>query len=619
MKTEVTFVMNEAPRPQFEDVADVVRYQLSRRSLVGGGAAAAMTAFLAACSGGGSYSDKPANNKPAATKSIQIGKANIPVPRDQAVIVGQVEYTVFDSFNGMIPNGSPGGAGVELSTEPLFFLSFATGKLTPWLATEYKYNDSHTELTMKFDPKAHWNDGQPLGANDFKFTVMLLKDRPDLFGGGGELKEFVKDVEVTDDHTAVVKLLKPTPRLHYNFIAAIAGAPINLMPEHVWKSQDPTKYKDNPPVRSGPYKLKQAIRNQKMFVWEKDPNYWAKDKLDVKPQYVIFQSTSKQADQAALAFERAEFDVGSIDEQHAKQLRNTGYPNLQTTQFHDPNPRVLWLNCDPSRGVISEPKMHWAINYCLDREKIGKSIWPVEVPPAVYPWADYPTNDKWKNDELANKYKFEFNPDKAAQLLDEIAPKGAGGKRMYKGKQINLEIITPSPVDGGEYAIANVLKTELAKVGVPATLRSLSGSVHDEKFQRGEYDIDSSWAGFAIDPEQLYTDWTSDKYQPIGKNAAGKNKLRFRNATFDELSKELARIDPSSPEAKPLLDQALEIYFQELPMLSVIQTGYPSYFNTAFWTGWPTDDDLYEVPLNWWPHFIFVLGKIKATGQKGPA
>ncbi|MGW6200070.1 ABC transporter substrate-binding protein [Kribbella sp. NPDC055110] len=607
------------PRPQYEDVEDVVRYQLTRRSMIGGGAAA-LTAFLAACSGGGSYSDKPANsNKPVATKSIQIGKANIPVPRDQSVIVGQVEYTVFDSFNGMIPNGSPSGAGVELSTEPLFYLSFATGEMRPWLATEYKYNDDHTEVTFKFDPKAHWNDGQPLGAADFKFTIMLLKDRPDLFGGGGELKEFVKAIEVPDAQTAVVKLLKPTPRFHYNFISAIAGPPLGIMPEHIWKSQDPTKYKDNPPVHSGPYKLKQAIRNQKMFIWEKDPNYWNKDKLDVKPQYVVYQSTSKQLDQASLAFERAEFDVGSIDEQHAKQLRNTGYPALQTTQFHDPNPRVMWLNCDPSRGVISEPKMRWAINYCLDREKIGKSIWPVPVPPAQYPWADYPTNDKWKNDELANKYKFEFNPDKATQLLDEIAPKNAAGKRTYKGKEINLEIITPSPVDGGEYAIANVLKTELAKVGVPATLRSLAGNVHDEKFQRGQYDIDSSWAGIAIDPEQLYTDWTSDKYQPVGKNAAGKNKLRYRNPKFDEVSKKLAGLDPNSEEAKPLLNQALEIYFQDLPMLSVIQTGYPSYFNTTFWKGWPTDDDLYEVPLNWWQHFIFVLGKIEPTGQKGPA
>lgn len=612
--------MNEAPRPQFEDVEDVVRYQLSRRSVVGGGAAAALTAFLAACSGSGSYSDKPAgNNKPTATKSIQIGKANIPVPRDQSVIVGQVEYTVFDSFNGMIPNGSPGGAGVELATEPLFFLSFATGKLTPWLATEYKYNDDHSELTLKFDPKAHWNDGQPLGANDFKFTVMMLKDRPDLFGGGGDLKEFVKDVEVPDPQTAVVKFLKPTPRFHYNFIAAIAGAPNNIMPEHIWKSQDPTKYKDNPPVRSGPYKLKQAIRNQKMFVWEKDPNYWNKDKLDVKAQYAVFQSTSKQLDQASLAFERAEFDVGSIDAQHATQLTNSGYPKLVTTQFHDPNPRVLWLNCDPARGVMAEPKMHQAINYALDREKIGKSVWQVEVPPAIYPWADYPTNDKWKNDELANKYKTEFNLDKATQLLDEIAPKNAAGKRTYKGKEINLEMITPAPVDKDEYAIANVLKVDLAKLGVPATLRSLSGSVHDDKFQRGEYDIDSSWAGFAIDPEQLYTDWESSKAQPIGKNAAGKNKMRFRDPQFDEISKKLSGMDPNSEEAKPLLDQALEIYFQKLPLLPVIQTGYPQFFNTAFWTDWPTDDNLYEVPLNWWPHFIFVLDKIKATGQKGPA
>ncbi|NEA30461.1 ABC transporter substrate-binding protein [Streptomyces sp. SID13031] len=609
--------MNDAPRPQFEDVAEVVRHQLSRRSVVGGGAAA-MAAFLAACSGGGgSYSDKPAN-KPAATKSIQIGKANIPVPRDQTVIVGQVEYTVFDSFNGMIPNGAPSGAGFEICREAMFYLSFATGELKPWLATAYKYNDAHTELTINFDPKAKWNDGQPLTANDFKFTVLLLKDRPDLFGGGGELKEFVKEIKIPDEHTAVITLTKATPRFHYNFIAAIAGG-FDILPEHIWKGKDPTKYKDSSPVRTGPYKLKQAIRNQKMFVWEKNPDYWAKDKLDVGPQYVVFQSTSKQADQAALAFERAEFDVGSIDEQHAKQLRNGGYPNLQTTQFHDPNPRVMWLNCDPSRGVIAEEKMRWAINYCLDRAKIGKSIWPVEVPAAIYPWADYPTNDKWKNDELADKYKFEFNPQKATELLDEICPKNSAGKRIYKGKEVNLEIITASPVDGGEYAIANVLKTDLAKVGVPATLRSLSGSVHGEKFERGEYDIDSNWAGFAFDPAQMYSDWESSRAQPIGKNAAGKNKMRFKDAAFDELSHQLAAMDPTAAEAKPLLDQALEIYFQKLPLLPVIQTGYPSYFNTAFWTGWPTDDDLYEVPLNWWQHFIFVLGKVKATGQKGPA
>ena len=44
-----------------------------------------------------------------------------------------------------------------------------------------------------------------------------------------------------------------------------------------------------------------------MFVWEKDPNYWNKDKLDVKPRVRRLPAPSQLADQAALAFERAEF------------------------------------------------------------------------------------------------------------------------------------------------------------------------------------------------------------------------------------------------------------------------------------------------------------------------
>jgi len=613
-------MVNEAPRPQFEDVDDVVRYQLSRRSLVGGGAAVALSGFLAACSGsGGSYSDKPAN-KPAATKSVQIGKANIPTPRDQTLTVAQVEYTVFDSWNRLIPNGAPSSAGLEsLAMESLFYLNLATGELKSWLATEYKYNADHTELTFKLNPKAKWSDGKPFTSKDVKFTVELLRDRKDLLGGGGDLSDYVKTVETPDAQTAVLRTNQPAPRLHYGFVAAIAAPLYEILPEHIWSAQDPTKFKSNPPIRTGPYVLDKPIRNLKMFVWKKNPDYWAKDELDPAPQYVIFQSTSKQADQAALSFEKAEFDVGSIDAEHAKQLTNQGYPAMITTQFHDPNPRVLWLNSDPARGVMAEPKMHWAINYLVDRQKIGDTVWPVKVPPAIYPWADYPGNEKWNDNELSEKYKFEYSPDKAVQLLDEIAPKGAGGKRMYKGKEINLEIITPSDVNGGEYAIGNLLRGELVKVGVPATMRSLSGSVHDEKLQRGQYDIDSFWAGFSFDPQQLYQDWVSSKAKPVGTNAVNKNQMRFRDPQLDAASAKLAPLDPTSEEAKPLLKQALESYFQKLPVIPVIQTGYPSFFNTTFWTGWPTDDDLYQVPLHWWPHFIFVLGRLKPTGQKGPA
>ena len=34
----------------------------------------------------------------------------------------------------------------------------------------------------------------------------------------------------------------------------------------------------------------------------------------------------------------------------------------------------------------------------------------------------------------------------------------------------------------------------------------------------------------------MYSDWESDKAKPIGKNAAGRNKMRFRDPAFDAIA-----------------------------------------------------------------------------------
>lgn len=612
--------MAKNSRPRFEDVQDVLSHQLSRRGVLGAGAALTAGGLLSACSGGGgSYTDQGNKSGKKPSMEVEIGKANIPTPREKTLIVGQVEFTVFDNWNSMVPNGAPGASGFDMFVKEYpFYMNLATGELIPWLCTDYSYNDDFTELTFNFDPNVKWNDGEPMTSEDFKWTVDLLRDRKDLLGGGGDLTEFVKEVDASDPHVAVMKLTKPNPRMHYGFIAVILGA-FDIRPKHIWEGQDPTSFKDNPPVRTGPYTLKDAIPSQKMFVWEKNPDYWNKAKLDPKPEFIIYQSTAEQADPAALAFERAEFDVGSIDEQHAAQLRSQGYPALITTQFNDPCPRALLLNNDADRGLIADPKMHWAINYLIDREKMGSKVWPVDVAPAQYPWADYASNEQWEIPEVAEKYKFEFNPAKAEELLDEIAPKGGDGKRMYKGKQAHISFITPDPTDGDVYALGKLIVEELKKVGLSANMRSLSGSVFDEKKQLGEFDVTVEWSCWvSSDPEQLYRDLESSRATPVGKNAVGKNPTRFRNDEMDTLSKKLANLDPTGDEAQPLLKRALEIYFEYLPIAPIIQTGYPQYFNTTFWKGWPTDDNLYQVPLNWWGHFMFVVAQLEPTGQKAP-
>ncbi|HEY8456329.1 MAG TPA: ABC transporter substrate-binding protein [Actinopolymorphaceae bacterium] len=597
--------------------------RISRRGALGAGlgagAALLFGGLASGCSGdGGSYSSQGRKPPKGADQPV-IGKANIPTPREKTVIIGQVDFQVFDSFNPMIPNGVQAGSGFDtVAREYMFYLNLPTGELIPWLATDYEYNEDFTTLTFTFDPNAKWNDGQPLTSRDFKFTVELKRDNPNLLGGGGDLADYVRNVATPDEHTAVLELSKPNPRLHYGFICTIVAG-FDILPEHIWSKEDPTKFKDNPPVRTAPYVLDQAIQSQKMFVWKKDPNYWNKAKFDPAPEYVIFQSVAESQDAASQAFRRAEFDVGSLDEEHAKILRSEGYPNLITTPFHDPCPRALWLNCDPARGIISEPRMHWVISYLLDREKIGKTVWPVETPPAQYPWADYDGNKKWEIAEIAEKYPMTYDPKRAEQLLDEIAPKGPDGKRMYKGKPASVEVITPAPVDGAEFIIGQLVVEELKKLGVEASIRSYSGSVHSEKWERGQFDISSQWCcDVSWDPNQLYSRHQSRWAKPVGENAVGRNQVRLRSQKLDQLSQQLNNMNPESEEAQPLLQQALEEYYRTLPVIPVIQTAYPAYYNTTFWTGWPTEDDLYQVPNNWWGQFLFVIGRLKPTGQKAP-
>ncbi len=615
-------VMGSA-RKKFEDVEDVLRHQgMDRRGALkaGLGAGAALLfggGALSACSDGGSYSGE-GRKAPEGADQPAIGRANIPTPRDKTLIIGQVDFQVFNSFNTRIPNGNQAGNGFDtMIREYLFYLNLPTGELMPWLATDYEYNDDFTALTFKFDPSAKWNDGQPFTSKDFKFTVELMRDNPDLLGGGGNLKDFVKNVDAPDPQTATLQLSKANPRLHYDFICTIVGS-FDVLPEHIWKDQDPTKFKDNPPVRTGPYMLDKAIANQKMFVWKKNPDYWNKGKLDPEPEFVIFQSTAQSQDAASQAFRRAEFDVGSLDEEHAKLLRSEGYKNLITTPFHDPCPRALWLNSDPARGIMGDPRMHWVISYLVDREKIGNTVWPVKTPAAQYPWADYDGNDKWEIPGVADKHKLEFNPERAAELLDEMgATKGGDGKRMWKGKPASVEVITPVEVDGAEFIIGQLVVQELKKLGVTASVRSYSGSVHSEKWERGQFDISSQWVcNMSWDPNQLYNHLQSRYAKKVGVNAVGRNQVRLRDTELDRLSRQLDNMDPESAQAKPLLEQALEEYYTTLPVIPVIQTAYPAYYNTTFWTGWPTENDVYQVPNNWWGQFMFVIGKLKATGQK---
>jgi peptide/nickel transport system substrate-binding protein len=541
-----------------------------------------------------------------------------PTPRNQTLVVDQSLFQVFDSFNPFIPNGQQYQAGYQQTCkEFLFYANYAQGKVEPWLATGWKYNSTFDQLTLSLNPKVHWNDGQPFTSKDVKFSLDMLATHTTLLPVVDPIVRTFYDSSTTpDDQTVVIKLNKPNPRYHYVFICGIVNG-FEVVPEHIWSSVDPTSFQSNPPVRTGPYKLKQVIPEQLMFVWEKDPNYWNKANFDPAPQYVVYRS-APVVDSEVEEFKRAQTDIAGFDYTHMKAVQASGYKNMQIeTAFRDPCPRGVELNSDPSKGLLADPRMHWVASYLLDRQKIGTNVWLIQTPPAQYPWADYKSNSQWENSSIASENQLTYDPTKAASLLDAMGAKldSASGKRLYQGKPLSYEIMTQALVGNPEYEIGSLLADELKKLGIDASVRSYSGTVWTQKFNTGDWDMDSHWVcGVSFDPDQLYTQYEGSKSVAIGKTAVNGNQVRLNDPQYDAAVTKLDSADPTSADSKPLFDAALKEYFRTLPNIPVIQTTYPTLFNTTYWTNWPTDDNLYHVPANWWGQFLFTIGKIKPTG-----
>ena len=618
---------------------------LSRRAFIASAAGSAAAALLAAC-GGSDYptavlnqaTAQPATSgttggvtssvttpstmgaNPTAAPNVASGQAtsaNIPTPRNQTVIFEQTKTDIFDSFNPYIPNGEQASYGItQICRECMFYANFEQGKIIPWLATKYEYNTDFSQLTLSLNPQARWSDGQPFTADDVLFTFQMLKDHTN-FVGSAQATTFVDSATAPDPNTVVIKLKRPNPRFHYTFIAGITQDVIKVAPKHIWEKQDANTFKNYPPVYTGPYVLDRVIPQQFMFVWKKNMNYWNKANLDPAPQFLIWRQ-QLPVDASVQEFMRGNIDIPRLPFPNQEPIKSSGYKNMIQLQFQDPCPRGMWMNQDSPTGLFAKAEGRQAMSYLLDRETIGKTIWQPPSTPAKYPWAGWAVNDKWKNDDIQKKYDLVYDPQKAAQLLDSMGATKQGDVRQLNGKPLSINLITPVPVGDPEYQIAQSLAGNAKKVGIDIQVRSLPGSPFNDAYYSGMYDMTSHWlCGSALDPNQLYTQYQDQLYKPIGQRVASgiDNPSRTRISELSDIAMKLDAANPDDPKNKPLFDQGLETFLKNLPALPVIQTIQPFIFNTTYWSGWPTQDNRYNISANWWAQFMFVVGNLKPTGM----
>lgn len=536
--------------------------------------------------------------------------ANIPTPREETVVVQMGVTDIFDSFNPFIPNGEAITWGIhQVAREPLFFQNLMTGETVPWLATEYTYSADFTQLTIKLQPAAAWSDGTAFTAADIVFTFETLAAHENLYGNSTALE--TTSVEAPDPQTVVFTLAEPSPRFHTNFLAGDWSQWIRIVPKHIWEGEDPNSFAFNPPVYTGPYTLAETNPQTLQYVWQRNPNYW-NNAAGFAPGYVVY-TQELPVDARVQEFQRGNFDAGGLDFLNQEVVLATYDQGVQCF-YPDPCPRGFMPN--HARPLMSKPEARWALSLLTNRDVIANTIMQPPTTPAVYPWADYATNQVFDVPELAAEYDLtEYNPEKAGQLLDSIGATRDGDWRTFEGQELKLAMITSVPAGSAEFQIAQLLIQDATAIGLNIELVNLQGATYTDALQTGNYDIQSGW--FCGTPPAMYGNYVitegEDPVAPLGT----KTEFNPERVDIQELLPLVEKIAtlPGDTADDPVFAQALEVWLRHLPVVPTVQTLMSFVQNTTYWTGWPTNDDPYATPKYDLAAFMLSLARVqRASG-----
>src|SRR6187397_2685452 len=118
-----------------------------------------------------------------------------------------------DNWNPYLPTVTHQRDAMQFTVnEALFYTNLNTGELIPWQAESYEYNDDFTSATIHLRDGVTWSDGQPMTADDVKFTLEAVRDAAPDLNNSTNFQEWIKEVEVVDPQTAVIHFNKPAPR-----------------------------------------------------------------------------------------------------------------------------------------------------------------------------------------------------------------------------------------------------------------------------------------------------------------------------------------------------------------------------------------------------------------------
>jgi len=590
----------------------------------------AVMVFISACQpqqGAPAASGGGAQSSAAASSGIK------DVPRNRTLIVTPWSDSTgplknFDNWNMYLSgNQTLRHMGGKTMYEQLFYTNLNTGELIPWQAEKYEYNKDYTVITMTLRKGVEWSDNQPFTCADVKFTLETVRDNSPDLNFSSNYKEWVKSVDCPDDLTVVINLTKPGPRWFRDNLALGHENHYTIVPQHIWKDQDPKKFNNFDlakgwPVGTGAYKL--VSSNAQQMVFDRRDDWWGKKSgfMDLPaPERIIVVSVGGDESMAQLLISN------DVDSGHPLLPGTFKAVNAKNPKVHSWNPEGPVWGAPDGCGynlVFNNAKDPWsnkdvriAINYAINRDELStlgyeKANFPIQVPFSSY------MADRWMLPDtkaILDKYN-RIAPD-AAKVEEHMKAAGfakdADGKWAKDGNTVKVPLRTPQWLA----PLAPVIAAQLQKAGFDAVaaLEPEGSSAWVDDIALGNFDtMFLVHCGSLTEPFETLKDMHSKWSAKIGEKCANIIACtRYSNPEADKLIDAMEAIPGSvdNKEYVQLANQVLDIYLRDMPEIMLLEELHVVDFNDTYWTGWPGKADPYVAPYPCWEAWNIIVHKIK--------
>lgn len=367
-------------------------------------------------------------------------------------------------------------------------------ELQPSLATAWEVSEDGLEYSLTLRDDVTFHDGTPFNAEAVQFNIQRHLDQPD--SASYTVYEPIDTIEITGDHSLVIKLKSVHPNFAYEGLAQWGA--LQLSPTAFAEGSAAF---DAHPVGTGPFVF-DSYEPGSEIRYLRNEEYWGDPPLLERIVVRVIPEPSVQL----VELESGNVDITQILPQDVVAMEERGL-----TVEENIAPGAHFVSFNVSVAPTDELAVRKAIARAIDRDTMIETLL---FGHAEKSRAGVNSASAFYSDEAP---MIEYNPEEAGQILDEAGwAMGEDGVRQRDGQPLTVNLLSTDYLNWG--LMNQVLQEQLAAIGIASEISSLEWNAYLDQWRENQGDWNVTYhsqGSLMARTEAIQASWIPNDYWTI--------------------------------------------------------------------------------------------------------